>query len=157
MSDDNKPYVDPNSGAAPQPGGYAGAEAADKGFAIPADYEVTEEPKVTEYEAPGGPGLTKSVDEMLEKNPPAKKSEEQEKKYEVVTNPKKVLADLDESEDSKPVDDIDHTEEEGSNAAALEHDAVDVTTPVGEDETPVEEGKAPAKKTAAKRTSARKS
>src|SRR5690349_5815401 len=73
-------YVDPNSGAAPQPGGYAGPAAAQKGFAMPNQEAVAnqespldEEPRPSEYEAPGGAGTTKTVTEIAaaaEKNNP---------------------------------------------------------------------------------------
>lgn len=45
-------YVDPNSGAAPQPGGWVGPEGADKGFAGVASTE----PEPSKYEAPGSDG-----------------------------------------------------------------------------------------------------
>jgi len=57
-------YVDPNSGAAPQPGGFAGVEAAEKGFAIPVGAELENEVSPSEYEQPGGNPEPKSVEEL---------------------------------------------------------------------------------------------
>lgn len=61
-------YVDPNSGAAPQPGSFAGAEATEKGFGPPpvgADGEGTleEDVKPSAYEPPGAQEATSSVSE----------------------------------------------------------------------------------------------
>lgn len=126
-------YVDPNSGAAPQPGGYAGPEAAEKGFALPnqearADTEssVTEEPKVSEYEAPGGAGTTKTVDEIaaaaVENNPPEEKTEEEQLLLEARSNPRKVLSDLDEGDSASEAEGVDAgAEQQASVDAAVEH------------------------------------
>lgn len=59
-------YVDPNSGAAPQPGSFAGAEAAEKGFGPPpleADGTgaLEQEPEPARYEAPGEQEAAESV------------------------------------------------------------------------------------------------
>ena len=50
MSKDDE-YVDPNSGAAPQPGGYAGPHAVELGFARPEGESVNVEDTATEGEA----------------------------------------------------------------------------------------------------------
>lgn len=121
MSD--KPYVDPNSGAAPQPGGYAGAEAAEKGFAIPAEYEVQEEKSPAEYEAPyanGGTGQVTVPEVDTEKSDLALS----------LSNPKQVLADLHEGETVKSEDD-EFSDTEKDNAASVEHQAVDPANPDG--------------------------
>ena len=48
--------LDPNSGAAPQPGGYAGPQGAAKGFAGAELGNVEEEVSPADYVAPGGTG-----------------------------------------------------------------------------------------------------
>jgi hypothetical protein len=131
---DEKKYVDPNSGAAPQPGGYAGVEAAAKGFAVPADAELEEEFSPSEYEAPGGTGtagggysvdeVAKAAEKAAEKRDSKEKSEEEQQRLEALANPRKVLADLDESGNVEAPD--AGAEEEAVNAAALEHQAVDL-------------------------------
>ena len=41
-------YVDPNSGAAPQPGGYAGVQGMEKGHAIPGDVQAAAEAELAQ-------------------------------------------------------------------------------------------------------------
>jgi hypothetical protein len=141
-----KHYVDPNSGAAPQPGGYAGPEAAEKGFALPnqearADTEssVTEEPKVSEYEAPGGAGMTKTVDEIAaaaeENNPPQEKTEEEQQLLEARSNPRKVLSDLDEGDSASKAEATEPgAEQDASVAAAVEHQGINPEVDGAEEE-----------------------
>lgn len=123
-------YVDPNSGAAPQPGGFAGLEAAQKGFAI--NGETEEETRPSEYEAPGGNPEPKSVEELAalaEERAAAteeEKTEEEQLRLQAISNPQQVLSDLDESGN---VPAPEGSEEEANNAASVEHEAIDPSNP----------------------------
>lgn len=118
MSD--KPYVDPNSGAAPQPGGYAGVEAAEKGFAIPADAELESEQSPAEYEAPGGnPSAGAVTVPQVEGSDDSEGSEEN---------------DSEETEDESGSAETGETGEPGAEGeadddASVEHQAVDPRDP----------------------------
>jgi len=124
-------YVDPNSGAAPQPGGYAGPQGAEKGFAMPTDEPLEKEQEPSRYEAPGSDGGgEKTVDEIAaatEANrPKQEKSDEEKQLVEALSNPKKVLADLDEGDSASTEKPEPGEEEEANNNASIEHQAVDL-------------------------------
>lgn len=89
-------YVDPNSGAAPQPGGFAGAEGAKKGFAMGEGVEVEEEYVLSEY-APE-PGAVVEADEEPEVEDDSVE-EEPEVEEEVVEDDEPVEEESDEESD----------------------------------------------------------
>ncbi len=137
MSDQT--YVDPNSGAAPQPGGYVGPEGASKGFAGAELGNVKKETAPAFYEVPNVPdnnGALSVPEEDVEKNDLQR----------ALSEPKKVLADLGD-EDVKVAE--PGAEAKAADDASVEHQGVD---PLGQaEEDGDEEKKAPAKKTAAKK------
>lgn len=66
MSENAEVFVDPNSGAAPQPGSWAGEEAAAKGFGPPpvnvsGESVLEEEVVPSAYEPPGAQAVPESV------------------------------------------------------------------------------------------------
>lgn len=146
-------YIDPNSGAAPQPGGWAGAEGMENGHALPADLPEGVEQKRPLNEALTEPVTEKSVQEIAdeaEKNK-GKKTDEQaslEERVNAMANPAKYFGEDPNTGAEVP----EFTEEEASNAKALETEAVNLNEedPSTEDDS---DKPKPAKKAAKKTTS----
>lgn len=134
MSD--KTYVDPNSGAAPQPGGYAGAAAAEKGFTIPSDFTPEKQEDLTTYEAPGGNPVQKTVSELVEQAQASNEegsevSDEERQRIEALSNPHKVLAELSDGAVEVPEP---GQEEQAVDDASLEHQGIEPGAEVEETE-----------------------
>lgn len=165
-------YIDPSSGAAPQPGGYAGAHAFGKGHAQPEwDETAAEENEDAPLnEAPEDTPEPKTVDEIAKAKEEAAaaqgdKSDEEQKEELVAaqSNPQQVLSDLDENGGR---DDLPEPGEEelAVDRKGLETEAVNPREETeeqdeeGKEEEPEEEGDKPAaKKAAAKKSTPRKS
>lgn len=107
-------YIDPNSGAAPQPGGYIGAHGAELGHAMPTDEEVEQkrllnQPLEEFFEYP---------ESKLEETLGDDEEDEEDEEGEGVIN---APAELIETPDGDTV-----TEEEASDAKALETEGVNL-------------------------------
>ena len=140
-------YIDPNSGAAPQPGGWAGASGMETGHALPADMPdggVEQKRQLNElpYELPEEKSIQDIADEA-EKNK-GKKTDEQaslEERVNAMANPAKYFGEDPNTGAEVP----EFTEEEQVNAKALETEAVNLN-----EEDPSEEDSDGEKKTAKK-------
>lgn len=115
MSDEQQYYVDPNSGGAPQPGGYAGPEAAEKGFAT--NGETQEETRPSEYQPPAPNAGAIPVPAEVEDN-------EQTETSRALSVPKVVLAELDEDGDSSEVLQKMADENDAVDNASVEHQGI---------------------------------
>lgn len=162
-------YVDPNSGAAPQPGGWAGAEGMELGHALPADLPeggVEQKRQLNEalYETP----KEKSVQDIADEAESKKGETTDEKaalleRVNAMANPKKYLAEADEGKSASEATYPDTGDEaKAVDAKALETEAVNM------EESPEDKGLAPeseeddksegkAKKAPAKKAAAKKS
>ena len=162
-------YIDPNSGAAPQPGGWAGPDGMELGHALAADIPEGVEQKRQLNEALYETPKEKSIQQLAEEADAAKGEPTDEKaalleRVNATANPKKYLAEADEGDSASSVDAPEEGDEEKAvDAKALETEAVNMEeSPEDkgqEAEEEPEEGnsrakkKAPAKKAAAKKSS----
>lgn len=116
-------YIDPNSGAAPQPGGYAGPHAVEQGHG-PVEPDLYSTPVVTEDDAP-------------EESQPTEVSEEEANDLKSIET--QAVNPAEETDDNEPSDEetetkqapeesqpADVTEEEAVDAKALETQGVNV-------------------------------
>lgn len=163
-------YVDPNSGAAPQPGGWAGAEGMERGHALPADLPedgVEQKRQLNEalWETPKDPSVQDIADKAeSEKGEPTDEKAALLERVNAMANPKKYLAEHDEGDSASSVDVPEAGDEEKAvDAKALETEAVNMEESpedkgqVAEEESDKDDApakkKAPAKKAAAKKSS----
>ena len=119
---DNK-YVDPNSGAAPQPGGFAGYEAAKagKGFAQ-GDLEADENLSPAQYDNAPDFGQEKSVSDVAAEAE-ADQQDSGDEQEQPTGSPEQVLAELDENSDTEAAE--PGQEEQAVEDASIEHQGVD--------------------------------
>lgn len=160
-------YVDPNSGAAPQPGGWVGAEGMERGHALASDVPegVEQTHKLNEalYETPKDPSVQDIADKAeSEKGDPTDEQAALEERVNAMANPKKYLADADEgdSASSATVPEVGD-EAKAVDAKSLETEAVNMEESpedkglVAEEEPA--EGNSRAKKSTTKKAAAKKS
>lgn len=124
-------YIDPNSGAAPQPGGWAGEEAQATGHAV-ADQEGVEQtrPLNEPLAAPSEPKTVSELAEIAQARQDEKSQltdRQQARKEEIVeaaARPREALADLDEGDSASSLEGPDYTEAERADAQSLEHQGI---------------------------------
>lgn len=121
-------YIDPNSGAAPQPGGYVGPQGAELGYAQP-EWIPVEEDKSVLNETDDIPE-EKSVEEVAKAAEEAQAAEdaksEEQKQQELVeanANPAKVLAEAGQENEGGEAPEPG-AEENASDQKALETEAI---------------------------------
>lgn len=135
-------YIDPNSGAAPQPGGWAGPEGMELGHALPADLPegVEQKRQLNEalYETPEEKTVQQIADEAAEQD----KDEETDEKaallerVNAMANPAKYFGEDPNTGAEVP----EFTEEEASDAKALETEAVNLNEESSEEGDTSEDG-----------------
>ena len=147
-------YIDPNSGAAPQPGGWAGPDGMELGHALPADMTEGVEQKRQLNEPLSETPEEKTIQEIADEAAKDKGTTDEDKALEervnAMANPLKYFAE----DPNTGYEAEEFTEAEAADAKALETEAVNVNEDT-EESSEEEPKKAPAKKTAAKKTSSK--
>lgn len=149
-------YIDPNSGAAPQPGGWAGPDGMERGHALASDIPegVEQTRQLNEADDLPEPKTVSEIAEEAEKNAdkPTDEQKARQERVDAMANPQKYFAEDPNTGAEAP----EFTEAEMADAQALEHEAVNVNEEEGDTEDDKSEEKPAAKKTA-KKTAAKKS
>jgi len=142
-------YIDPNSGAAPQPGAWAGEEAQAHGFALANENEgVEQERQLNEAEdLPEEKSIQEIADAAAEADKDREKTEVEEyfdRYAEAVGNPNKVLGEEDEGDSASKFVADPGAEARASDAKALETQGVEAGNAGFTWQTPAEDADAEA-------------
>lgn len=127
MSDET--YVDPNSGAAPQPGGWAGPEGMENGHAVSADVQVAAQAELAQEQLDNAPDTEPFDPEQAARDLAAAEAEQAERDAEAAEEDAEEDDENGEDGASENEEDgapVDATEEEASDAMALETQGVNL-------------------------------
>jgi len=118
--------VDVNSGAAPQPGGWAGVEGAARGHALPGwNTEVEQVEDLNKAPDVSTPKSVQEIADMADERKSDERDPYREQLQKSVSNPKQVLADEDEGDSASSVEQPEAGEEqEAVNQASVEHSGI---------------------------------